>query len=173
MKQIKISTLILVGILAFSLGTTSCKKEKGCMNKIATNYNADAEEDDGSCIIESDTATSDTAVTDSSEITDNTEDPITRVVWKATTAYDFFCNNDTSKHTFSYLYLTLNPDFTGTFENKIVGTDYGCPGDSFPIIWSKEGSLYFWAFPDDLTTKYQLIYSGTSIIGDDYTYEPE
>ena len=29
---------------------TACKKEQGCMDSVATNYNADAEEDDGSCL---------------------------------------------------------------------------------------------------------------------------
>ena len=29
---------------------TACKKEQGCMDTMATNYNADAEEDDGSCL---------------------------------------------------------------------------------------------------------------------------
>jgi hypothetical protein len=37
-------------LFACSLIFTACKKEEGCMDAIATNYNADAEEDDGSCI---------------------------------------------------------------------------------------------------------------------------
>ena len=42
----KLLYLFLVLPLVFS----SCKKEEGCMDSQATNYNADAEEDDGSCM---------------------------------------------------------------------------------------------------------------------------
>ena len=37
-------------ILAVSVIFTSCKKEEGCSDELATNYNIDAEKDDGSCI---------------------------------------------------------------------------------------------------------------------------
>jgi len=40
-----ILTLILIVFI-------SCKKEEGCTNPQATNYNQNAEEDDGSCIVE-------------------------------------------------------------------------------------------------------------------------
>ena len=40
---------LLYLFLAVAFIFTACKKEEGCTNSMATNYNADAEEDDGSC----------------------------------------------------------------------------------------------------------------------------
>ena len=44
----RISTLSMLA-LTLALGFTSCKKEEGCTDPTATNYNADAKKDDGSC----------------------------------------------------------------------------------------------------------------------------
>tara|TARA_B100000902_G_C26848880_1_gene687134 strand:+ start:143 stop:655 length:513 start_codon:yes stop_codon:yes gene_type:complete len=41
---------ILYLFLSLSFIFTACKKEEGCTDAIATNFNADAEEDDNSCI---------------------------------------------------------------------------------------------------------------------------
>lgn len=41
-----LSVCLIVGI-----STTSCKKKEGCTNPEATNYDADAKEDDGSCVL--------------------------------------------------------------------------------------------------------------------------
>jgi hypothetical protein len=41
---------LLYTLLAVSFIFTACKKEEGCTDAIATNYNADAEDDDNSCI---------------------------------------------------------------------------------------------------------------------------
>ena len=41
---------LIYTLLAVSLMFTACKKEEGCTDAIATNYNADAEDDDNSCI---------------------------------------------------------------------------------------------------------------------------
>ena len=40
---------LLYTFLAVSIIFSACKKEEGCTDAIATNYNADAEDDDGSC----------------------------------------------------------------------------------------------------------------------------
>jgi hypothetical protein len=44
----KITTLSMIA-LALVLGLSSCKKEKGCTDSTAKNYNPDAKKDDGSC----------------------------------------------------------------------------------------------------------------------------
>ena len=40
---------LLYTLLVVSIIFAACKKEEGCTDAIATNYNADAEKDDGSC----------------------------------------------------------------------------------------------------------------------------
>jgi len=41
---------LIYTLLAVSIIFSACKKEEGCTDPTATNYNADAEKDDGSCI---------------------------------------------------------------------------------------------------------------------------
>jgi hypothetical protein len=47
-KNYKMKKLLYI-FLAVSFIFTACKKEEGCIDSAAINYNADAEEDDGSC----------------------------------------------------------------------------------------------------------------------------
>lgn len=43
---------ILFALLAVVLVQSACKKEEGCTDKTATNFNSEAEEDDGGCTFE-------------------------------------------------------------------------------------------------------------------------
>ena len=47
--KISKNLLIAVAVGGMTIFTTGCAKEEGCTDPLATNFDADAEEDDGSC----------------------------------------------------------------------------------------------------------------------------
>lgn len=54
-NKVKNGILVVAGFVMLSTLTQSCSKEQGCTDSSASNYDADAEEDDNSCLYVSDT----------------------------------------------------------------------------------------------------------------------
>ena len=50
MAQKKLMKKYIYFLFTFALIFSSCTKEEGCTDPLATNFNVDAENDDGSCI---------------------------------------------------------------------------------------------------------------------------
>lgn len=71
MKTTKMKLSVLLLTAAFTMTAVSCKKE-GCTDETATNYNADAKKDDGSCEYEEPVVDDESMVIVSSNITSNT-----------------------------------------------------------------------------------------------------
>jgi hypothetical protein len=48
----KRSSTVIISLFALTSVLSSCKKQEGCTDKLATNYSIDAEEDDGTCVFQ-------------------------------------------------------------------------------------------------------------------------
>lgn len=115
MKKISILTTVLA---LTSLIFTSCSKEEGCTDPAATNFNADAEKDDGSCIYP-------------------TEEPTETTVEKTTVTFNFTHNFDgvpvTGANFNQFNYVTLNNDTISIIRLRYLISDivlYKSNGDS-------------------------------------------
>jgi len=142
MKKMK---KLLYLFLAVSFIFTACKKEQGCIDPIATNYNADAEEDDGSCTYgivgvwkptsvsgtSSMTATVSGQIINSSDTT-FTMTPTDAVYWGLPNGYEFTTDGTmyvdegggmitTNSYTYSANLLTVT-DYWGTETNSCTVT---------------------------------------------------
>ena len=112
--------------LAVSFFFTACKKEEGCTDSTATNYNADAEDDDGSCTYSiigvwtptSVSGTSSMTATVMGQIVDSFDTTFTMTAAEAgmdgdrefTTGGEMYVDGDTNSYTHSGNVLTVTDD---------------------------------------------------------------
>ena len=118
---------LIYTLLALSMIFTACKKEEGCTDAIATNYNADAEDDDNSCIYSiigvwtptSVSGSQSYSVTVMGEIVDSFDTTYTMTAAEAgmdgdvefTADGNMYEGGDTASYTYSVNVLTITDDW--------------------------------------------------------------
>ena len=129
---------LLYLFLAVSFIFSACKKEEGCTDSTATNYNADAEDDDGSCTYSivgvwtptSVSGTSSMTATVMGQIVDSFDTTFTMTAAEAgmdgdvefTNDGNMYIDGDTNSYTYSGNLLTVTDD-EGTETNTCTVTN--------------------------------------------------
>ena len=99
----------------------SCSKEKGCTNKLATNYNDKAEEDDGTCILADDSVVSGEAAPNFS-LSETSGNVINRSDYNGKVLVLFFFGNSCPSC------KAVGPSIQSTFVNAYAGQDVAVVG---------------------------------------------
>ena len=129
---------LIYTLLALSMIFTACKKEEGCTDAIATNYNADAEDDDNSCIYSIIGVWTPNSMTVNASQTVTVEDI---VVQSFDTAYTI-TPQDTSWNLQGNIEFTNNGSVITTNDYGEIETDsYTTSGSSLTITDSDDGSI--------------------------------
>jgi hypothetical protein len=148
---------LLYTFLAVSIIFAACKKEEGCTDPIAINYNADAEKDDGSC----------TYTTGCTDATACNYDP-NAVVDDGSCIFPDGCTDPTA---FNFDSFATCDDGSCLYKcNDIQATNYNdtttspavCEYESGVVIWLDETAAQYF---DSLNIPVLTVYAGNEVAG--------